>query len=141
MDPYPGHRLAASAAFMGESGGLCFRTATPVALAGFTALEFDIRANASVAASCFSLAASLCTCDDCSACAQQLPSIELDGYAPASAPCTVPAQWDADPASAHLAIPLAALLGGASPAALAAARLQFSGSAPCNFAVDSLRFT
>jgi hypothetical protein len=141
VDPYPGHSLAAAAAFTGESGGLCFRTATPVALAGFTALEFDIRANASVAANCFSLAASLCTCDDCAACAQQLPSVELDGYAPASAPCTLPAQWDADPASAHLVIPLAALLGGAAPAGLAAARLQLAGSAPCNFAVDSLRFT
>jgi hypothetical protein len=142
-DPYPGHDFAAAVAFAGSgstSGGLCFRSATPLALAGLTALEFDIRANASALANCFSLQASLCLCDDCSACAAQLPALALDEFAPAAAPCTVPSAWDADPAAAHLTLPLARLLAGA-PAPAAAARLQFEGSGPCNFAVDNVRVT
>ena len=139
VDPYPTHSFSASAAFTGTGGGyggLCFRTATPVSLASFTALELDLRANASVAADCFGLSASLCTCDDCATCG--LPTVPLDEYAPSSAPCTVPAAWDADPSAAHLVVPLRDLLGGG---AASVARVQFEGPAPCNFAVDNVRFT
>ena len=147
VDPYPEHSFSAAADLTGAGeggwGGLCFRSASPIALAGFTNLEFDIRANASAAANCFELQATICACDDCGTCGIQLPGgVDLDEFAPASAPCTVPSSWDgASQAGAHLVIPLAALLGGAPVSTTPAARVSIGGHAPCDFAIDNLRFT
>ncbi len=139
-DPYPGHPLSASAVVARDFGALALHAALPVDASPFSALRFDVRASNASAA--FSLAVYLCFADDCSGAGSAGPHASIDAFAPASAPCTVPASWDAHPAAARVSIPLSDLLpsAGGAPAGLRVHRLQVTGEAGAAFGLDNIAF-
>lgn len=140
-DPYPAHVMSAACSIDSTGGAFALHSAANIDIAPFTVLSFDIRApNTS---NSYSLSAWLCACNDCSNCPVHLPTIDINGYAPPAAPCTVPSSWDADPAAARISIPLSALVPpppeGQPPVTIARVQLGSSGTAT-DFAVDNIQF-
>ena len=131
-DPYPGHAMCATAAVGAGGGALALASPRALDLTGYTALEFDVRANASEG---YTLEAFLCACADCGDCPVLLPRVSVDDYCAA---CDVPSAWDAAPAAAHVVVPLAALLPDARVGVL---RVQLGAPAALDFAVDNIVFT
>lgn len=133
-DPYPGHPISILTAITAAYGALALHALAPQDVSPFTVLRFDIRApNASAA---YALAVYLCFADDCDG-NNSGPQVSVDAYAPASAPCTVPASWDADPGAARVAIPLGDLLPSGAGAVH---RVQFTANAPVDFGLDNVEF-
>ena len=102
-DPYPGHPISILSAITAAYGALALHALAPQDVSPFTVLRFNIRAPNTSAA--YALAVYLCFADDCDG-NNSGPQVSVDAYAPASAPCTVPASWDVDPGAARVAVPL-----------------------------------
>lgn len=133
-DPYPGHTVSVLANITAAYGALALHAPTPKDVSPFTILRFDVHAPNTTAA--YGLQVCLCFADDCTG-AHSGPLLSVDDYAPASAPCTVPASWDANPGAARVAIPLGDLLPSGAGAVH---RLQFTASAPLAFGLDNVAF-
>ena len=139
VDPYPAHPVSLGATITADYGALALHSALPLDASPFSILRFDIRS--SNASASFSIKVYLCFADDCGG-ANAGPQASVDDYAPASAPCTVPSSWDAQPGAARIAVPLANLLppGAQQRQQQRVHRLQFTGDGGAAFALDNVAF-
>ena len=131
--PCPPHAASCAVNITADYGALALRAATAIDAANYSSLQLDVRLRGRDAGAAYTLQASLCACDDCSACGPQLPAVDLDQFSP-GAPCTLPFAWGAQ---ARLRVPLRALLP-AGRNATAFKRLQLGGRLGLQFTVDNV---
>ena len=139
--PYPGHQMSAAINITFD-GALAFHAPTDLPISGITTLSFELRVPN--ATSGYDLRVWLCTCTDCNACQVILPHVDVDDYAPATSPCTIPTGWSIS----HFTFPITDLVpafgivgGEGGGGALVISRLQIGSDTPVNFFVDNIAFS